>query len=568
MNYEKLFFGLSPEGLPNLHRLERVRIPSAGDAQLGEDAQQEIWEQLAAVRKLCSSLGWTPLIIELALISDARLRSELEEPHFTSFIVVSLPKAERAAKAYLSALRFMKGSEAGEIQIVPHPELFSSTTGLVDINFSDLSGDPCLSDISSELPDLTAETYVTGTRQGFILMSSPTRNLDEQVRVFGRALLSNVEADYELGNAGKLLLASRLVVVPFVRPHRVTDASGNPRHLERQLRRGVPGGALFLTVLPPKGSESIENLGRAVSWVFGEAALREVYTTLELELEERRVLEPYRRVLRVFGHGIANRLKAAGLVSLRAKANRLETLPAEEVKSALDMLWPVWGIGDLSRLAALSDGEMRTDWLAPSLREHLSPDGYIIGSNRLDAEDHVERVRQLVISLASALCAAFGSTSNVTLGIRWSGQPLEAHAVSSATTRALWPFEEGEFLAGTTLVTLGLFELLANAVTYLSGAGFSDDSQRWLDIDALWYDDDTLEVVVRHAALPGSWQRWKRVGAPQSKTVDEIQQVVESRLLSSRGKVVETEQFVPLEDTPGLEAKWRFRWRNIRWTEL
>lgn len=551
VRYDRLY-RLEAGSIPNFSLLQQVSLGS--DGQVPSSKVDTVRHQLDPLRLLCRARGWYPLITEFALISDIR-REERSDREFTSFVRLALPQPEEVAACYIDALHHMKTEAAASTQIVPHRQLFRNDMGLIRIQCSSLVYPEPKS--STTTPVDYPDDYVTGTRANYIMYPETSDvilpSVTTQATVFVRKLLANIRDNPALTVARQLAETSTLLILPFVRP---------PAKTTTKTMRGEPGGALFLFLTPDRDAAPIEDLGRDLAWVLAEARDQQSDASLQAEVEQRRA---YRKLLRVFGHGVTNQLKAAGLVGLREQAATHTTLASEDVIAVLDLLWPVWGIGDLSRIAAMNAGELRLEWLALELRDHIDDQGYLITEEPKN-DIRQSAIRALVISRLAALCAANGDPAADRYRFTWNGDPITSSELAAARPTPIWPFVESEFLEGTTLVSLGLFELLANAMKYFTEGGFGSDP-RQLDLTSTISGQGVLSIQVSQAAIPGDWRPMLRGDKlwPESRTINEIRNTVETKLQSERGSIVETGRLVVSPDAPRFETTWMFDWRSIRW---
>lgn len=569
----------SANRLPNLQGLERET--PAEDGNCDDVTRARVGDVLGPIRETCIALGWQPLILELAIISDPRLAVDPDlkgDRHFMSYIWVSLPNAKEVADTYRRALAAMKSQEQTGTQIVPHLELYSVNTGLVKIRLAEvLSG---TANQEEELIDAGGGDADGGTwddeitihpRQEFSLREGGASVVD-QTTLFAKTFLEGIETNPGLASARRCLATSTLVILPFVRPHIQVGNGASTKHQEL---RGAPGGAVFLFLSPARRTEltssegtaphDINEVGRTVASMLAEASLRESYAILDIEIERRHV---FGDLLRVFGHGVANYMKAAGLVSLMSRARGSSLISSAEVVSSLEMVWPVWSIGDLARIAAMEKGDLRLEWLDKSLWNDLEDD-YL--RSRPDPQKVVPQIQSIVLSQFAARCALRRDMTGSTIGLTWNGNPVSSEEFRSARPREVWPFvsfEVDDCLPGTALVTMGLVELLANAINYLLESGLKAE-QRLLDVAANVDDEGALVVRLCQALSVGHWQDAKGGGRGlESQTIEAVRQTLETRLTSPRGPIVSTSPFAVEQEEPKQVATWRFVPANIRWRQI
>src|ERR1051325_2909043 len=216
VGYEQLY-NVEAGGIPNFSLLQQVSIDA--DGQVPSTLTGTVLSQLEPIRRLCHARNWSPLITEFALISDVR-RDERPRRDFTSFIRLLLPHAPAVATHYLDALRHMKTDEAERTQIVPHPQLFRTDMGLIRIECASLGGHDSNSDVAPVAR--FSDDYLTATRANYILHSDAKGTIlpsvTNQATLFVRKFLANLTSDSTLDYATKLITASTVLILPFVRP--------------------------------------------------------------------------------------------------------------------------------------------------------------------------------------------------------------------------------------------------------------------------------------------------------------------------------------------------------------
>lgn len=270
---------------------------------------------------------------------------------------------------------------------------------------------------------------------------------------------------------------------------------------------------------------------------------------LERERLER---EHYKRLLTIFGHGVGNQMRAAGLALLRDEVGTVDVVQAARVRAVIDSLWPLWGIGDLAR-TKYEKGVLKVSWLRKAYRDKVNQNGFLEHITRSD-EDVLVCARDLLMSIATSMVETFlGRDARVL----WNGAD-----VGSPTPGALFPFKEDPYRSGSTLVTYGVMELICNACVWLQNYGPSDPT---LHLDAA-VEQGKLVIVVRYTVTHGDWERYEHNPALlHSLTISNIQWLEQGGLTSARGRIVETEQFHVDRAEDTVSARWMFDWRNIRW---
>jgi hypothetical protein len=308
--YPEVFYGLDGKTFPGFHDLlHRIKLPKSGDTeQLPEDVGKTVTAQLAPIYQVCRDRHFRPLLSEFALISDTRSVGPAIDPFFSSYISVFLRPAMEVAEAYGAALRYMATPEAGNVQIVPHPELFESKT--VSIQAS------CASYVQTEshgdTPVSEDPVCLVGLRQRFELLQDPGVKLAHRVEVFLQAFFRNLLRYPSLNAIAEKLAGSEFLLLPFVRPGYDSAAFPQSGTVDREHFRSYPGGALFLFLEPeqrPRTDEQLQadldEVSRALSWLMAESSIRESYALLEVEENRKRNSISYS-----ITHPLKNRLTA------------------------------------------------------------------------------------------------------------------------------------------------------------------------------------------------------------------------------------------------------------------
>lgn len=282
--------------------------------------------------------------------------------------------------------------------------------------------------------------------------------------------------------------------------------------------------------------------------------LSTIVSTAE-DLRQALANEGYKRQLHIFGHWVGNYMKAAGLPELRRLAARDPdgTVPAEHVRTALDLIWPLWGIGDLCRVAS-NLGPFRLEWLHTDLRKQLRDR---VLAARPSQDELLEPLNQLLTCLVAAIVRN-------EIHMRPSAIVLNGKlSTNSGQPCALFPFGDDECLGGTAYVTMGLFELIRNACRYL------DRRPEAIGPIELWTScaGPTVQVDIRHPMTAVDVQaRKRRPRGQRSKTIEEIQWLESSELMMRHGRIVETVDFAP-DGPSAVSARWTFNWSRIEWEE-
>jgi len=279
--------------------------------------------------------------------------------------------------------------------------------------------------------------------------------------------------------------------------------------------------------------------------------------------------ELYREALQAFGHHAGKLMQESGFIDANVEAETRGQIELWEWRSTAARIWPVWGLGEAVR-PLKSDGS----GYPPNWFESSWPDGTW-------ANVEPSRVAELVqAACVFYLAPRLGRGANGKEVGRWGVWEAEwnvagkrrrqAFADLFAEARAaaislptLPPFAEHFQRPGTTSVTLGLAELIRNAVNYLSDCdrqlAHYARTGRWqgpMLRFTIEIDDEDVGVLVEHPATTPVGEE-----APVSKSIGRIKAIERSALRIGENWVVQTSQ-----PSAGLSgdvtvhtASWRYR---------
>lgn len=279
--------------------------------------------------------------------------------------------------------------------------------------------------------------------------------------------------------------------------------------------------------------------------------------------------EQYRMVLHVFGHAFGTRLQNAGIVGLRQLASQYDAVPSERVLAFIQRLWPLWGFSEFSTIATCAPAALRRDWLDERFHEYLRgarlPQSLPIALREIEVQ-----ARRVVASILTACAGVLRDDQRDQVSVLLDEQELEP---VTSDEDELVPFATDRGSRGTKLVTLGLYELMSNAVSYLEKNLVLFRSimreRATLEVRVRVESPSVLVVTVEHDMLRGSASDLRAGGfrGPVSASIEQIRNL-ELECLAAPGmpRVVETSQFefVPHNDNR-VRATWRFDWQGIEW---
>lgn len=302
--YNDLFYNLSADELPRFERLLELSesfFTSSGEQHvrwIDNENSKKVIDYLNPFIRICEGHNFTPLLLELALLSDLRTLKDKNKHQFYSFIYAFADSINNSVvDAYSTSMKQI-ADETNSQPIVTHPDLYSpDNSGIyADFKYTTVSKDENVSKNSKikvfQLP-VPKKEY--------------TEKIHKQITLFLSKLKQN------LSNQGiNYLNDSLFVLIPFPRPIYDID-------IAKDTGRGSPGGVIFF-FLKPKSEEyskrdCIKNFIKSISWLCAESSVLESHAAYSVsEQEKQKIILSY-NILHPLKHRLGQLAKSSEILN-------------------------------------------------------------------------------------------------------------------------------------------------------------------------------------------------------------------------------------------------------------